>query len=254
MNLVEEKRAAEGDEFTFWANDNTNFIVSHIANGIVTPRRQRIGEKTKVTVATVPFTIRIYDELSRFMAGRIDWNELVNKIASAFKQDLYASIYAVFSGISAATPGLSATYVGTGTYDEEKILAIAEHMEAATGKTAYIVGTKSALRKCTSAVVSDEAKTAYYNGGFYGKLAGVNMVAIKNRHEAGTETFILPDNVIYIIASDDKPIKVCYEGDGYIDETTSGNADQSIEYVYIEKIGIGLLVNGPIGKYSFSET
>ncbi|MEG1562309.1 MAG: hypothetical protein RR365_01030 [Bacteroides sp.] len=252
MNLVEERRAAEGDNFEFWAEANSSFVVSTIADGIATPRRQRIGEKTKVSVTTYPHIIRMYEEWSRFMANRIDWGELVNKVSTGFKLDLFNDIFTTFSTVSATTPGLSSTYVSAGTYSEEALLSIVEHVEAATDKTAYIIGTKAALRKCTTAVVSDEAKSAYYNGGFYGKVAGVDMVAIKNRHQVGSTAFILPDNVVFVIASDDKPIKVCYEGEGEIKETSEGNADMSIEYVYLEKIGVGLLVNGPIGKYTIS--
>ena len=42
--------------------------------------------------------------------------------------------------------------------DEEKLLELVAHVEAATGMTAKIIGTKPALRKVTTAVVSDQAK------------------------------------------------------------------------------------------------
>ena len=151
MNYVEERNLAEGDKNEFVAPDNSTFIVSEIANGIATPRRQRIGEKTVVSVKTTVHAIRMYEEFSRFMAGRIDWNELVAKVAEAFKAAIYNDIYTAFKGISATTVGLSNAYIGTGTADAEKILAIVEHTEAANGESAVIVGTKAALRKCPGA-------------------------------------------------------------------------------------------------------
>lgn len=253
MQLVDERTLSAGDMNEFWAEDNSTFIVSEMADGIATPRRQRIGEKAKVTINTTIHGVRIYEEMSRYLAGRIDWNDLVDKVAKAYTEQLRNDVYAVFSGISAATPGLSATYVKAGSYQEEDLLAIVDHVEAATGKKAVIVGTKPALRKCATAVQSEESKSDYYNAGFYGKLAGVPMVSIQNRHRVGTEEFIFPDNKLYVLASDDKPIKLVNEGEAYIlDKDGTTNADMTMEYLYIEKYGVGLLVNGKLGVYTLS--
>ena len=87
-------------------------------------------------------------------------------IAEAFKAAIYNDIYTAFKGISATTVGLSNAYIGTGTADAEKILAIVEHTEAANGESAVIVGTKAALRKCPGAELGDNAKTDLYNAGY----------------------------------------------------------------------------------------
>lgn len=251
-DFVDERNIAAGDEITFYADDNSQFIVSEIADGIARPRRQRIAQRTPVTVPATWHAVRIYDEWSRFMAGRIDWNELVDRVARAFKNAIYGDIYAALSGITASTAGLNSTYVVSGSYSEEGLLAVVDHVEAATGKKAIIVGTRPALRKCTSAVVADEAKTAYYNGGYYGKLAGVDMVAVKNIHYPGTDTFMFSDSELYIIAADDKPIKFVREGNPWIEDRQEGNADKTIEYTYQEKFGVGVVVNGKMGKYTIS--
>ena len=253
MNLVEERRLSEGDQNEFVVDGNSAFVVSEIANGVATPRRQRIGEKTTVAVKTTAHAIRVYEEMNRVLSGRIDWATFVEKVAEAFRQQVFNDIYASFSGINAQTVGLSDTYVKAGTYDEEKLLALVDHVEAATGKSAMIVGTKPALRKCTTAVMSDSAKDDYYNAGFYGRLAGVPMVAIKNRHVIGTETFVFPDDKLFVLASDDKPIKVVYEGDGImLDSDPTSRPDLTQEYFYMEKYGVGLVINGKIGIYTIA--
>jgi len=251
-NFMEERNVAAGDALSFAADDNSQFIVSEIADGIARPRRQRIPHKTNVTIPTAWHAVRMYEEWSRFMAGRIDWNELVDRVGRAFRERLYQDIFTAFSGISASTAGLNSTYVTSGSYSEEAILAIVDHVEAATGQRVVIVGTRPALRKCTSAVVADEAKSAYYNSGYYGKLAGVDMVAIRNVHIPGTDTFMFTDNVLYMMASGDKPIKLVREGDPWIDDRMEGNADKTIEYTYQEKYGVGLIVNSKMGKYTIS--
>lgn len=252
MNYVDSREVAAGDSLTFIAEDQTNFIVSEIADGIARPRRQRIDQKTSVTVPTTWHAIRVYDEWSRFMAGRIEWNELVDRVARSFRNAIYEDIYAALSGITSSTPGLNSTYVVSGSYSEESLLAVVDHVEAATGGKAVIVGTRPALRKCTTAVVADEAKSAYYNGGYYGKLAGVDMVAVKNIHKPGTDTFVFSDSVLYILVTGDKFIKFVREGDPWIEERVEGNADKTMEYTYQEKFGVGLLINGKMGKYTIS--
>lgn len=253
MNLVEERSLATGDKNEFVVDDNSTFIVSKIADGINYARRQRIGEKTSVAIDTHIYAITIYEEFSLFMSGKRDWNTFVNKVAEAFKQMLYNKIYATFAAIDNTTQGMNSTYATGGTYDETALLTLIEHVEAATGKNAIIVGTRTALRKCNSAVLSQNAQDAYYNTGFYGKLAGVPMVAIKNKHVAGTDNFVFPDNKVYVLASDDKPIKVVYEGNGIITETDgASSADGTMSYTYKEKIGVGLLINGKLGVYTMS--
>ena len=253
MRLVEERHLGEGDINEFIVEGDSDFVVAEMADGILTPRRQRIGEKTTKSITPTLMGVRFYEELSRILAGRIDWNTFVDNVTKNFTQQLYQRIFTVFSGISEATPGLSSDYVGAGTYSEEAILAIVDHVEAATGKKATIYGTKPALRKCTTAVMSDEARSDYYDMGYYGKLAGVPMVAMQNRHAAGSNNFILNDNDIYILASDDKPIKVVYVGDTLIVETQLGDtADATQNYFYRENVGVGLIVNGKIGKYTIA--
>lgn len=254
MQYVDERRLAEGDENKFVIEANTQFIVSKIAKGIATPRRQRIGEKTTISVDMTVHAIRMYDEFARFMAGRIDWADLVNRVAKAFQQQIYNDIYTAFSGITASTAGLNSTYVISGSYSEASLLTLVEHVEAATGQRAVIVGTKAALRKCTTAIVSDTAKEDYYNSGYYGKVASVPMVSIKNQHKVGTDTFIFSDDVIYVLAADEKFIKVCYQGDSFMKESTDGtqNADMSIEYLYEETFGVALALTQKLGKYTIA--
>lgn len=254
MNFVDEKNLAAGDENIFYAPDNSTFVVSEIADGIATPRRQRIGKATSLNVTPQIHTIRMYDEFSRFMAGRIDWNELTERVSKSFQQEIWSDVYTAFSGISASTQGLSSTYVKTGSYSQDTLLELIEHVEAATGKKAVLVGTKAGLRKCTGSVISDEAKSAMYNEGFYGMFYGTPEVALTQRHKVGTDEFILSDSIVYVLASDDRFIKLVNEGDAFIEDNTTGtkNADMTVEFFMTMKFGVGILCAGKLGKYTIS--
>ena len=252
MNLVEEANVGEGDKNEFVVDDNSYFVVSEIANGIATPRRQRIGKKRTVQIDTTVHVVRFYEEMKRLLAKRVSWNDFITACVKAYTQEKYNLIYTTFAGITANTEGLNSTYVVTaqGSFSEDALLDIIDHVEAATGKKAVIVGTRKALRAVTTATVADEAKSDVYNLGYYGKFNGTDMVVMKNRHKVGTDTFILSDKRLYIIASDDRPVKFVTEGDGFIDEKSfTDNADMTQEYVYMETYGAGLVINGKLGVY-----
>ena len=50
----------------------------------------------------------------------------------------------------------------------------------------------------------------------------------------------------------DKFVKFVREGESYIVETQTGNADMSVEYLYTDKYGVAILVNGKLGKYTIT--
>lgn len=252
--FVSTRNLALGDRNEFIIEDDSLFVVAEMADGISIPRRQRIGESRTLSVKTNIHGVRIYEEFSRFMAGRIDWNACIDKIARSYQAERLDTIYTLFAGLTDQTPGLNNTYVTGGTYDEEALLKLVDHVEAKTGKSATILGTKPALRKCTTAVMSDSAKEDYYRTGFFGNLAGVPMISIKNRHAVGTDNFIFPDDRIYVIAGDPELILEVIEGEPVIIEKTnvSDNADQSIEYFMSERRGYALNVKDVIGIFNLA--
>lgn len=76
------------------------------------------------------------------------------------------------------------------------------------------------------------------------------------RHKIGSTDFILPDNVLTIVAGDQKPIKVVREGNPIVLlGNPMDNADLTQEYFYGEKWGVGIVLagdNAGIGRYEIS--
>lgn len=250
MNFVDERNLALGDTNEFVVEDNTTFIVTKIANGIATPDRQRIGHARKVPVATSMHAVRAYEEFARFMAGRINWNELCDKVALSFKKAIWADIYAAFTGISSSTLGLSSDYVIGGSFTAAKLHTLIDHVEAATGKSATIVGTRAALAQCEGTEKADSAKESMHNAGFYGMFDGTPMVMIRQQHQAGTDTFLFDNNTVYVVASDDKFLKLVMEGETIVDDRDfTANSDMTLEFRMLMAWGVGLVISGKIGKY-----
>lgn len=248
MNLVDYRNVALGDDIDFWTEDKGEFIVSTLANGSQGVYRQRLDVGEKMNVKTALRGIKVFDHLARFLAGRTDWNTFITKTASAMKKKYLEVVYDVFDAITASTTGMSATYYKSGTLVEDDLSTLIQHVEAATGKIATIYGTKTALSKVTTAVVSEKAREDIYNIGFYGKFKGTNMVEVKQVHKAGTDDFMFDDTKLYIIASDDKPIKMVDKGEALIIDTDpENNADLTKEYMIAQDFGAGVLINGKLG-------
>lgn len=254
--LVDFRNVAEGDQNLFLVEDNNLFVVAEAADGTQGIRRQRLGGVKETSIPTSLKVVRIYEELNRVLAGRVDFNEFIRKVAESFRQKLLNDIYALWSGATAAEMGGVAYFPTAGTYDEDDLLDLISHVEAAAGgKTATIIGTKKALRNLKESIMSDGAKDELHNMGYFGKFFGTPCVAVPQRHQIGSTNFVLDDDVLTIIAGDDKPIKVVYEGNPIVlmgDPMT--NADFTQEYLYGEKYGMGIVLaggNSGIGRYEF---
>ena len=251
FSLVDYRNIADGDEQEFEIEGKSLFAVADAAAGIKGVRRQRIDESQRVTVKTSMKIARVYEELNRLLAGRISFDTFVDRLAKSFKQQILADAYKAIDAIATNTVGLNADYVVASNVAgaEDKLLDLIAHIEAATGKTARLYGTKAALRKVPNAVLSDEAKSDLYNMGFNGN----DMVALRQVHKPGTTKFAMNDNKIFVIAGGDKPVKVVNEGEGLMLEgEAADNQDLTKEYVYGQPMGVGVACSEAMGVFTFS--
>ena len=253
-NLVEFKSTALGDENDFYIEDNSLFFVSEVARGTQGIRRQRFLDGEHIRIKTSPKAVKIYDELDRVLSGKVDMNYFIDKVAESFKQAILADCFNAF----AAAVGTASSYAppSTGSYDADDLRELVDRVEAATGKTAKIYGTKSALAKINvdpTTNMSEAAKSDLYNMGYYGKFYGTDTVYIRQAYRPGTNQFIFDNDKVYIIAGDEKPIKVVNEGEpfSYLGNPLD-NADLSQDYTYIDRYGVGVAQTGKIGVYDFA--
>lgn len=255
--LVDFRNVNEGDKNLFLVEDKNLFVVAEAADGTQGIRRQRLGGVTETSIPTTLKVVRIYEELNRVLAGRVDFNVFINKVAESFRQKLLNDVYTLWTGATAAQFGGTTYFPTAGAYDEDELLDLISHVEAAAGgKQATIIGTKKALRNLKSSIVSDGAKDDLYNMGYYGKFYGTPVVAAPQRHKVGSTEFVMDDDVLTIIAGDDKPIKVVYEGNPIVlMGDPMQNADFTQEYLYGEKYGMGIILaggNSGSGRYEMT--
>ena len=182
---------------------------------------------------------------------------MINLVAESFRVQLLNDIYALWGNATADQLGGVTYYPAAGTYDEDTLLDLVSHVEAASGgKTATIIGTKKALRRLAPSIQGTDSQSDIYNMGYYGKFYGTPVVAMPQRHKIGSTEFVMDDDMLTVIAGDDKPIKVVYEGESLVlmgDPTSNGDLTQ--EYLYAEKYGMGIVLaggNAGIGRYDMA--
>ena len=255
--LVDFRNVKEGDKNMFLVEDNNLFVVADAADGTQGIRRQRLGGVSETSIPTTLKVVRIYEELNRVLAGRVDFNDFINKVAESFRQKLLNDIYTLWVGATAQDFGGTTYFPEAGAYDEDELLDLISHVEAAAGgKPATIIGTKKALRKLMPSIQGDSFKDDLYNMGYCGKFYGTPVVAAPQRHKVGSTEFVMDDDVITVIAGSEKPIKVVYEGSPIVlMGDPMSNADFTQEYLYGEKYGMGIILaggNAGIGRYEMT--
>lgn len=255
--LVDFRNVAEGDKNIFEVEDSNLFIVSEAADGTQGIRRQRLSGISEISIPTSLKVVKIYEELNRVLAGRVDFNTFINKVSESFRKKLLDDVYTLWSGATANDFGGTTYFPAAGAYDEDELLELISHVEAAAGgKTATIIGTKKAVRNLAPSIQGTDSKSDLYNMGYYGKFYGNPVVVTPQRHKVGSTEFVMRDDVLTIIAGDDKPIKCVYEGDPIVimgDPLTNGDLTQ--EYLYGEKYGLGIVLaggNAGIGRYEMA--
>lgn len=248
--FVETKNLALGDQNSFYVPDRTMLTVSEIADGTTALRRQRIDVGTNVSITTSWKGVKIYEHLSRLLSGRVDFAEMLTALEKAFKLRINDDIYTAFTGSFASLP---AAFTTSGSFDEDSMIDIIEHVEASTGKSAILAGTMKALRKVNTATVSDTAKEDVYKMGYYGNFNGTPMMRIKQAHTVGGYTFKLSENDIYVVTTDENPIKYVTEGEARILQGNAlDNADMTQDYFFASQYGIGTIITDLFGKFEIS--
>lgn len=165
MSMVDYRNVALGDQNLFLVEDNNLFVVDKVSEGNQGIRRQRLGGSAEQSIPTTLHAIRIYEELNRVLAGRVDFNDMINKVAESFRKQMLDDIYVLWEGVAADEVPENIYFPAAGAYDADDLLEIIAHVEAAAGKPATIIGTKMALRRIAPDIESHDSKNDLYNLG-----------------------------------------------------------------------------------------
>jgi hypothetical protein len=245
-DFCEVKDFALGDRVEFTVKNNDLFKVANIADGINSTRRQRLMGK-RIPTTAFKLAIAIYEELDRFLAGRIDWRAMVDNVSASFNQEIANQIAKAMEG---AYEQLNSNFVKSGSYSDKELQTLIAKVEAATGQKVTIYGTAEALANVEGAdALIDKEDTR--NFGFVQLFNGTKMVKINNVYDENTDKWALRNDVLYIIPAGEKIVRLGFEGDVTILEDTTGTSrdDQQIEMLLMRKMHLGILSTAKFGFY-----
>lgn len=248
-NFAEVRDTQLGDAIEFIVEDKSLFRVATIADGNVDIRRQKLYQG-KLAIATEKLAIKIYEEFDRFIAGRIDWATMVDRVQLSYAHEVSLRIY---NAIYDSYDTLTAPFQVSGTFDETKLLDAIAHVEASTGQRAVVFGTKRALAKIITADTSDGMKDKLNLLGHYGMFRGTDLLELPQAHKSGTNEFAIADDFLLVVPNGEKIVKIILEGDVYIYDTEAGQRnDEQIEFFFGRKVGVGVLKSDNYAIYKLS--
>lgn len=251
--FAEFKDVAMGDKPYFNVEDNVTYPVVTVARGVGSIDRQKITDKN-FTVATEMKAIKLYDELDRFMAGKIDMGRLVEKANAAFANHVGALISdAIYDSYSA----VGTNYKTTGAFAAATMLAMMEHVKAANSADAVqIWGTTTALANVTDTFgYSDSAKDGANGVGYWGEFRGASLFSLPQGYAPKAQTFSVSSNQLIVVPAGEKLVKVVFEGQAVVNMTDGmDRSDLQPEFTYGRRVGVAALTvpEGKYGLYRFA--
>jgi len=256
--FVEYRDLNLGDRNEFYVEDRTTLFISEVAHGHWNLRRQKLNVGQSFHVDTKVYGAAVYGDFLRFVTGRLDWAGLVNKLQEAVQLKLAEDIYTGFLG---ATQYLPTQFKKTGSFDANAMSDLIQHVSVANNyKPLVIAGTRNALKKITGSytgtpfMASQNMLDILNQQGYLNVFDGVPLLEIPQVFKRNTFDFKLDDNVLMVLATDNKPVKVVREGQSMIKEVSSGteNLDMSIEHMFLTQYGVATVFNNAYGVYTVS--
>lgn len=244
-----------GDRLEIDIKDNSLFRVASVAPGNRDIRRQKIYNK-KLVVETEKLAIKIYEDLDRFLAGRIDWVELTNRVQESYLAEISKRIY---DAIYEAYNDLEAPFQVSGSFDEDVFIETVAHVKASTGQECGVYGTAKALSKIKTDAnyLSDNMKEQLNTTGYIGTYRGTPLFELPQGHKAGTTEFIVSDDFLLVLPIGEKIVKVVLEGDVVVDDRGDGSADarndEQLEFFLGRKVGVAVLKANMFAIYRLDE-
>ena len=259
---VEFKTMILGQKNSFYIPaDDLILNISKISGGHHNIERQRLTKGTERSVATAMYGAKVYMEMSRFLQGVEDWNELIDAISRAFTIHVNRLIHdQVMSAVTKLPVPSKWNQKGlANTANKKAFKGLIADVKRATGSSAVIMGTEVGLGELTGFAdvnwISTSAKDDVYKTGRIGTFEGTPVVELPNPFEYGDEQKYLEDDtkVIIMPGNIDKFVKFYYEGSDIILEHSNygENGDDTKDYEFQSCMGVETVVNRRFGVWTF---
>lgn len=248
--IAEFKDTELGSKIDYTVENPELYEVAVIASGHSNLMRQRLLNDKVVTTA-FDLGVKIYAEFNEFIAGRINWTRLVDKVAVSFNTKVAELIGAEFA---TAYTGIDTNLKVQGAMDESKLLEIIQKVESLGQGTVTVYGTKIALAKIPGITTLDVNAQEKRTQGYLSMFAGTKCVELKNRFNTEANKWALENDILYIIPGNVKPILMGFEGDAFVNEIADGTSreDRQLEYLFTRRLHLAVLKSKVWGAYKIS--
>lgn len=252
--LVDHKNGLFGDKNEFIVEDNSILIVSRFSGNHWDIDRQKLPAGKTFSVETEWLAVKVYDELERFLKGVTTLTQMLDIIQRSIQRDIDDRIYSAFNGAGTYLP---TQFQETGTFDSDKLIQLADRVSTAANRSVRIAGSKSALAKIykgtNTAFLSNDMKNDFNTTGYLRLWQGLNAIEIPQSFKRGTYDFRNPDDMIYVLPENYKPIKLYFEGNTRSDfKNENDNHDQTVSYQLQTKLGVGVVFDSVFGTYKIT--
>lgn len=243
---VEVKDFELGDKIEFRVENTNLFQVGNIATGTNTIRRQRMLD-SKLPTTAYKMSIAIYEEFDRFLAGRIDWARLVDKVGKSFNREVALQIS---RAVQNAYSSIHANLKKEGTYSDAELGKLISKVKGLTGQDVAIYGVSEAIENIQGAnCLADLADRRAY--GYVKEFKGVPVIELPQTYDAVNNKWGVKNNILYIVPAGEKIVRCGFEGEAMVIENTDGTKrnDQQIEYKFQRMMHLGVLSTARFGAY-----
>ena len=247
-DLVDVQTFDVGDKKEFLVENPDLFDVQLKATGVHTVARQRIHDR-KVQTEGFDLGVKIYAELFDFLTGKINWSKFVNKVAKSFDRKVCTLVTGTMFG--------AYDTAGNGDFCKQTnaagLQAILDDLIAKVGDNAgaevRIVGTKQALAKIDNVgtVVLDDIDEKR-RFGHVSVYKGCALTELPNYYDKDLKAFDIPTDMLMVLPVDGEGlVKLGYEGELEIEETTEGRRDYQLEMEMNRRLHLGVAVANVYG-------
>ena len=186
--------------------------------------------------------------IEEFLDGRVDFADLLDVVMEGLDEAIYLEIE---TALIAAANGLAESnkhsQEGFNETAMDKLIAVADSY----GKsTIYCTYEFAATMVPAEGWLSDSMKDQKWNNGYLANYKGHNVIVLNQSYTDETNsTKVIDPSRAYIIpaGSNEKPVKIAFEGSTLVDERN--NADWSKEIQVYKKLGVGTIITNNICVY-----
>ncbi|WP_024620200.1 hypothetical protein [Metaclostridioides mangenotii] len=248
--FCEYRDTALGDTLEFEVDDDELYEVAVIASGTNNLLRQKIINR-KAPISSFELGVKVYADFDEFMAGRIDFVKVINKVARSFENKVTNLIGKTFAE---AYSDVGSNLTVSGSIDADKLTELISKVEGMTQQKVTIYGSKYALSKIPGIEFLDINATEKRNNGYIKLFNGNDCVEMKNTYNENDNLWGFDNNKLLIVPSGVKPIMFGFEGEPYIyeDKEFGTRQDRQIEHLFSRKANLSVIKAVNCGVYDIT--